>query len=171
MRKLKNCSDSHNRLLRGLALGCCYTLFGLVIAFSSGLCAQAAEIPAIESETVISADMEGESVESVDDTNSVMDGSATVSGGDAGGQILPSDEVDDTTTYVGCTCAETLISFLEVEAASEEEIPVYETLEEFLASPANVDRYQYEILKRLEFMQYSQMILIGLIFVLIFKKK
>jgi hypothetical protein len=55
--------------------------------------------------------------------------------------------------------------------ASDDEIIVYENLADFEASSVLLDRYQYELLERLEFLQYSQVILISLIFVLIFKKK
>ncbi len=44
-------------------------------------------------------------------------------------------------------------------------------LEAFLQEPIAVDRYQYEILKRMEFMQYAQALMIALIFILIFKRK
>lgn len=171
MRIHKVSSASCNRLLRGLALGCCYMVLGLVIAYSCGLSAKAAEIPTIESEIENTADLEDDTGEYIDDTDTIMDGSATVSGGDSSGPVPAPDEVDTSQTDVGCTCAETLAVLLEVDAASENEVITYTNLEEFEASPATVDRYEYEILKRLEFLQYSQMILIGLIFVLIFKKK
>jgi hypothetical protein len=146
-------------------------LLGLVFALSSGFSAEAAGTSTIESQIENTADTEDNADELIDDSGTVVVDTGTVSGGDNLGPDSAESEVDASQDILGCTCAETLISFLEVEAASEEEIPVYESLDEFLASPANIDRYQYEILKRLEFMQYSQMILIGLIFVLIFKKK
>ncbi len=164
-------SASCNRLLRGLALGCCYMVLGLVFAFSSGFRSEAAETSAVESQIENTADTEDETDESVNDSYTSMVGTDTVSGGDNTGPDSSEGEVDVSQDNLGCTCTEALISYLEVEAASEEEVTLYTSLEEFEASPAIVDRYQYEILKRFEFLQYSQMILIGLIFVLIFKKK
>ena len=43
---------------------------------------------------------------------------------------------------------------------SSEEVVVYEDLEEFKASSVQVDLYQYMILEKLEFIQYSLAILI-----------
>lgn len=48
---------------------------------------------------------------------------------------------------------------------------VYDNLEEFESSPVYVDRYEYEILKRLEFIQYAAAIIIALLFLLIFRRK
>lgn len=51
------------------------------------------------------------------------------------------------------------------------ELPLYDTLEEFIASPVYVTRYEYEIINKLTFIQYALALLIALIFLLIFKKK
>ena len=53
-------------------------------------------------------------------------------------------------------------------ASSAIEYPLYETFEEFQASPVYVTRYEYEILNKLEFIQYALCFLIALIFLLIF---
>lgn len=47
----------------------------------------------------------------------------------------------------------------------------YGDLEEFLEQPVTVNRYEYEILKKLEFLQYAFVIELALIFLLIFRKK
>lgn len=167
MRNLFNSSSLCSRILRGLALGCfCLSIF----LFSSPVAVIAAETG------------EPEEMETIEEMEEIGDGivAGTVAGlagdivdSDSGeaGQTTPESEVEDETVQVGCTCAETLISFLSEESAQSEEITIYENLAEFEASSVLVDRYQYELLKRLEFLQYSQVIMIGLIFVLIFKKK
>ena len=68
-------------------------------------------------------------------------------------------------TVVSASCDVTV----SLPVVDEEEEPT--ELEEFLQEPIAVDRYQYEILKKLEFMQYAQAIMVTLIFILIFKRK
>lgn len=103
-------------------------------------------------------------------------------------------EVEDATLHDGAVAGDSFDTvsagdsegLLEGPLASEEDkldvaglegdtadIPVVyaSSLDEFLQEPLAVDRYQYEILKRLEFIQYALAILISLIFVLIFKRK
>ncbi len=52
-----------------------------------------------------------------------------------------------------------------------DELPLYESYESFLASPVYVTRYEYEVLNKLEFIQYALAIMIALLFLLFFKKK
>lgn len=85
----------------------------------------------------------------------------TVSGGDASGSLtrdeiiylLQSVSVDDT------------------NEVKEDYFPLYESYEDFMESPLYVTRYENEVLKKLEFMQYAQAIMIALLFLLIFRKK
>ena len=49
--------------------------------------------------------------------------------------------------------------------------PLYDSYEEFMASPLYVTRYENEVLNRLEFIQYALALLIALIFLLIFRRK
>lgn len=49
--------------------------------------------------------------------------------------------------------------------------PLYESYEEFMASPLYVTRYENEILSKLEFIQYALALLVALIFLLIFRRK
>lgn len=48
---------------------------------------------------------------------------------------------------------------------------MYSDLDEFTASPIYVTRYEYEILKKLELIQYALLIMIALLFLLYFKRK
>lgn len=173
MKRLSNKPSVHSSdSVQGSCLGWFHTLregfiFVLPVVLMLLCCMQldAAALPSTSGEDVI----EEEVNESVDDTDTALDGSGTVSGGDSSGQILPEDEVDTEMSNELSEAFNAFISLLTEE--SDEEIVVYESLEEFEATPASVTRYEYEVLKRLEFLQYSQAILIGLIFVLIFKKK
>ena len=54
---------------------------------------------------------------------------------------------------------------------TETETILYTSLDDFKASAVLVDRYQYEILQKLEFIQYALVILIALLFLTILKKK
>ena len=63
-----------------------------------------------------------------------------------------------------------VIYSIEVDNANDY-FPLYDTYEEFMASPLYVTRYEYEILNKLEFIQYALVLLIALIFLLIFRKK
>lgn len=56
-------------------------------------------------------------------------------------------------------------------AGDSESFPMYDSYEEFMASPIYVTRYENEILNRLEFIQYALALLIALIFLLIFRRK
>lgn len=58
--------------------------------------------------------------------------------------------------------------FIDVGLAPDD---VTTDLEAFLSSPVSVTRYEYEILKRITYMQYAATISVGLIFILIFKTK
>lgn len=163
MRNFIDSSALCSRILRGLALGCCC----LTLLFGSVLTTYAAE----PGEDLNLDEMEDVNHDANERTGTALDdGTSNPDSGETG-QDSPESEVEVSSGQVGCTCAETLISFLSTETASDEEIIIYENLDEFEASTAFVDRYQYELLKRLEFLQYSQVIMIGLIFVLIFKKK
>lgn len=166
MRNENYSSSLRSRLLRGIALGCCC----MTLILSSVMQAQAAEVVE-DVPDMIEPGMEDENSGADDDTGTPMDDGASDPDIGETGPDNPEDEVENTPSQVGCTCAETLISFFSTEMTLDEEIIVYENLSEFEASTAVVDRYQYELLKRLEFMQYAQAIMIGLIFVLIFKKK
>lgn len=59
------------------------------------------------------------------------------------------------------------------EAGEEEPAELSEeiAIDSFLESPVQVDRYQYEIIKRFEFLQYAAAIVIGLLFIAIFRAK
>lgn len=167
MRKRILSSALHSRMLRGLALGCfCLSIF----LFSSPASVLAAETG------------EPEEMETIEEMEDIGDGivAGAVTGlagdivdGDSGeaGQTFTEGEMEDEVVQGGCSCAEALISFLSDVETQSEEITIYENLSEFEASSVLVDRYQYELLKRLEFLQYGLVIMIGLIFVLIFKKK
>lgn len=54
---------------------------------------------------------------------------------------------------------------------SDGSYPLYDSYEEFMASPLYVTRYENEVLNRLEFIQYALALLIALIFLLIFRRK
>lgn len=163
MRNFIDSSALCSRILRGLALGCCC----LTLLFGSVLTTYAAE----PGEDVNLDEMEDVNHDANERTGTALDdGTSNPDSGEAG-QTTPESEVEDETVQNGCACTEAIISFLSEESAQSEEIVVYDDLAEFEASSALVDRYQYELLKRLEFLQYSQVIMIGLIFVLIFKKK
>jgi hypothetical protein len=58
-----------------------------------------------------------------------------------------------------------------VTLSSVSEDFVYTDLEEFESSSAYVDRFQYELIKKFEFIQYAAAIMIALLFLLLFKKK
>lgn len=57
-----------------------------------------------------------------------------------------------------------------VHYISDSEIE-YSDFDEFAASPVYVTRYEYELLNRLEFIQYALVIVIALLFLLFFRKK
>lgn len=65
--------------------------------------------------------------------------------------------------------SEAFNQLIENQAAESSEEFIYENLDEFLQQPAKVSRYEYEILKKLEYLQYAIAILIALIFLLIFR--
>lgn len=65
-----------------------------------------------------------------------------------------------------------LRSMYDAAAAAEQETEtVYDNLQEFISQPVPVNRYEYELLSRLEFMQYGIVILIALLFLILFKRK
>lgn len=155
------------RFSRGfIALGACG--IALILNMPS-IKAYATEVDPIEQ---IEKEMEGlENGSTNDDTGAAVDGdSAGLDDGEAG-QTDEKGTIPSESVTPGCTCGETLISYFETQMTDTQELTVYENLTEFEDTPAQVTRYEYEILKRLEFMQYTQLILIGLIFILIFKKK
>ncbi len=88
--------------------------------------------------------------ESADDI-SAGDDSLTVSGGDL---VPPATTLSDAELY----------------SASGISLGEYSTYEEFLSSPVYVTRYEFEILSKLEFIQYALAIIIALLFLLFFKK-
>lgn len=65
--------------------------------------------------------------------------------------------------------SEAFNQLIENQAAESSEEIIYDNLDEFLQQPAKVSRFEYEILKKLEFLQYAIAILIALIFLLIFR--
>lgn len=65
--------------------------------------------------------------------------------------------------------SEAFNQLIENQAAESSEEIIYDNLDEFLQQPAKVSRYEYEILKKLEYLQYAIAILIALIFLLIFR--
>lgn len=158
-------SNLRGRLSRGFALGCfCLSVF----LFSSPASVLAAETG--EPEEILEEMEENENGIDDDASAGVAGDSVNSDSGEAGPDSSQG-EVSDEVVQGGCSCSETLISFLSDIEAQSEEITIYDNLAEFEASSVFVDRYQYELLKRLEFLQYGLVIMIGLIFVLIFKKK
>lgn len=170
---IKLCSVSPLYGTRGfIALGVCsiITIFWICLM----------PVRAMEMEPTITEPTETEEEvidEFTDDTGAVMDDD-TVS--DSDGEAGPDNEegeVASQTAGVRCTCGETIISYLESKAIMEAELEasqepvIYQTPEEFEATPALLTRFEYESVKRLNFMQYGMLIIIGLIFILIFKKK
>lgn len=65
--------------------------------------------------------------------------------------------------------SEAFNQLIENQASESSEEIIYDNLDEFLQQPAKVSRYEYEILKKLEYLQYAIAILIALIFLLIFR--
>lgn len=65
--------------------------------------------------------------------------------------------------------SEAFNQLIENQAAESSEEIIYDNLDEFLQQPAKVSRFEYEILKKLEYLQYAIAILIALIFLLIFR--
>lgn len=65
--------------------------------------------------------------------------------------------------------SEAFNQLIENQAAESSEEIIYDNLDDFLQQPAKVSRYEYEILKKLEYLQYAIAILIALIFLLIFR--
>lgn len=155
------------RFSRGLiALGACGITLMLNMPSIKVYATEADPIEQIEEE------MEGLENGSInDDTGTAMDGNSVNPDNVETGQTDEEAPVPDESTATRCTCGETLIAYYEAKLTESQELTEYEDLAEFEATPAQVSRYEYEILKRLEFMQYTQLILIGLIFILIFKKK
>ena len=177
MRRLGNKPSLHScDTIQGFGLGWYYAMKRRLLFVFPILCMllvmplEAASLPFTSGDDVI----EEETNESLDDTNTSVDGSLTVSDGDSGGQNPSQDEMDGETSNGQIEALNETLALLNAQLAEEtaaDEVVLYESLDEFVAAPATVSRYEYEILQRLEFLQYSQVILIGLIFVLIFKKK
>ena len=95
----------------------------------------------------------------------------TVSGNDV---ISSPDAVvagDSVTVVDGGTGNVVLVPYTVSEESGTDLFPVYDTYEAFMESPVYVTRYEYELLNRLEFIQYALAIVIALLFLLIFKKK
>lgn len=65
--------------------------------------------------------------------------------------------------------SEAFNQLIENQASESSEEIIYDNLDEFLQQPAKVSRFEYEILKKLEYLQYAIAILIALIFLLIFR--
>lgn len=65
--------------------------------------------------------------------------------------------------------SEAFNQLIENQATESSEEIIYDNLDEFLQQPAKVSRFEYEILKKLEYLQYAIAILIALIFLLIFR--
>lgn len=111
-------------------------------------------------------------------TNEVSDPAAvsessviTVSGNDvisSPGAVVAGDPV---TVVDGGTGNVVLVPYAVSEESSSDLFPGYDTYEAFMESPVYVTRYEYELLNRLEFIQYALAIVIALLFLLIFKKK
>ena len=93
----------------------------------------------------------------------------TVSGNDI--IIAPGAQGDPETVVDGGTGNVMLVPYTVLSESSDDLYPVYDTYEEFMASPMYVTRYEYELLGRMEFIQYALAIVIALLFLLIFKKK
>ena len=155
------------RYSRGLiALGACS--IALVLNAPS-IKANATEVDPVEQ---IEEEMEGNEDGVIDDdTDTPVDGDTDNLSDSETGQTDEEARIPGESVQTGCTCGETLIEYFETQMTDSQELTQYENLEEFEAAPAQVNRYEYEVLKGLEFMQYTQLILIGLIFILIFKKK
>jgi hypothetical protein len=104
---------------------------------------------------------------------------ASLSGGDYGtvsdeesASLLSTEMQEDASEIVSETQSYNVSSGdYPVTFSSVSEDVVYTDLEEFEASSAYVDRFQYEILKKFEFIQYAAAIMIALLFLLLFKKK
>lgn len=155
------------RLSRGfIALGACSIALMLN---APSIKANATEADPVEQ---IEEEMEGLDNGSIDDdAGTTVDGDSDSTADGEAGQTDEEAWVPGESVQTGCSCGETLIEYFEAQMMDSQELMQYDSLEEFEATPAQVTRYEYEILKRLEFMQYTQLILIGLIFILIFKKK
>ncbi len=175
MRKLILGASHEHSTVRGFISGWCYILresflimLPVLLILLPCVSTKAASLSPTE-ETVIEEAYD----EFTDDTDTSMDGSDTVSDSDISGQDSAPLEVVVQASDEEIEALNTIISLLseEDEGVPVDETPVYSSLDEFEALPVTVSRYEYEILKRLEFLQYSQVILIGLIFILIFKKK
>lgn len=173
---VKESSAPHKRFTRGLtALG----ILSIILCLNT-MPVYATSIPPIDFEEP--EEQPEEQTEEVvdepdDDTDTALDGDSVSDNSSEDGQIDEEVQLEVQPVEIRCTCGETIVAYMQEVAIAEAEAralaePVtYATEEEFLSSPATVTRYEYEILKRLEFMQYGALILIGLIFILIFKKK
>ena len=112
-----------------------------------------------------------------DDAGAIVDGNTDAGTDSEAGPDNTEDEMENTSIPVGCTCGQEIIAYMESKAIMQAETDalnepvIYETPEELEATPALLNRYEYEVIKRLEFLQYTALILIGLLFILIFKKK
>lgn len=158
---------------RGLvALGVCGIITSLWLCYMP--------VGATEAEPIVNEPQETEEVivdSNNDDTGTSMDGAPDDGSDSETGPDASEGEMEDSTVPIGCTCGTEIIAYLESKALMQAELEaaeepvIYQTPEELEATPALLSRYEYEVVKRLEFLQYAALILIGLIFILIFKKK
>ena len=116
-----------------------------------------ATIPTEEESEGISVS-DGNSVSSSVSSSDVLD----VSGSDVSGSNMLSSGVLDVS---GSNM------FLQMEDSFGKYYPLYESYEKFMESPLLVTRYENEVLKKLEFIQYALAISVALLFLLIFKRK
>lgn len=166
-------SVSPQHRLRGIvALGVCGIITSLWLCYLP--------VGATETEPVINEPQETEEeiLDSVDDdTGTIVDGDVVDDSDSESGQSSEEGEMEIPPVTVGCTCGEEIVAYFESQALMQAELDamnepvIYATPEEIEATPALLSRYEYEVVKRLEFVQYCALILIGLLFILIFKKK
>lgn len=155
-----------------IALGVCGIIAGLWLCYMP--------VGATENDPMVIEPQETEEEildSNIDDTGAIVDGAPDDDADSEAGPDTPESEMEVPIVQVGCTCGEEIVAYLESKELMQAELdalnePVmYATPEELEATPALLSRYEYEVLKRLEFMQYTALILIGLLFILIFKKK
>lgn len=138
----------------------CASMLMLMFLFSPAV-VNAAEISEVTMESTESSEVEeSETSESV--TENLDPGTESES--------TIESEVGTTVITGGVVLtSEAFNQLIENQALESSEEIIYDNLDEFLQQPAKVSRFEYEILKKLEYLQYAIAILIALIFLLIFR--
>lgn len=124
----------------------------------------AAELSSVESEESSSVEEASDPIDNNGNEESSLEYSDLTSESESTFESEPG-----TTVITGgvVLTTEAFQQLLEAHEPSEEVI--YDNLDEFLQQPAKVSRFEYEIVKKMEYLQYAIAILIALIFLLIFR--